>query len=171
MTKLKTKINSVLQQLKSELADETWVSRLRYFNQMLRFAESLNITEPCQELYNAFVADDNGSKERRSLHIQCVKLLDAAAGTQAKDEHGTFYSEQPMPGEPDVLAFFQDQSYPLTVGVSIEYLIVKAEYEMQYLNLSNSTVGQYWHSWKEIRRYFITNGATDYDESLIERFI
>ena len=35
MTKLETVINTILQQLKSELANETWESRRRYFNQML----------------------------------------------------------------------------------------------------------------------------------------
>lgn len=55
MIKLETDINTVLQQLKSELADITWESRRRYFNQMLRLAKLFNITEPCQELYNAFV--------------------------------------------------------------------------------------------------------------------
>ncbi|MBE3101498.1 MAG: tyrosine-type recombinase/integrase [Firmicutes bacterium] len=171
MIKLETDINTVLQQLKSELADVTWESRRRYFNQMLRLAKLFNITEPCQELYNAFVVDDNGSKERRSLHIYCARLLDAAAGTKAKDEHGTFYNEQPIPNETKVLEFFQNQSYPLSSGMSIDYLIVKAKFEMQYLNLSNSTIGQYRHSWMDMRRYFITNGITDYDESLILRFI
>ena len=39
MTKLETVINTILQQLKSELANETWESRRRYFNQMLKCAE------------------------------------------------------------------------------------------------------------------------------------
>jgi hypothetical protein len=73
MTQLETCIKIVLWQLKTELADETWKSRRRYFNQMLNIAKSLNINVPCQELYNAFVENDNGSKERRSLHIRCVK--------------------------------------------------------------------------------------------------
>lgn len=81
MTKIETTINTVLQQLKPKLASETWESRRRYFNQMIRLAQKLNITEPCQELYDAFIEDDNGSKERRSVHIRCVKFIDAIAGT------------------------------------------------------------------------------------------
>lgn len=72
MTKLEFIISTALQQLQPDLASETWASRYRYFNQMLKLAELLNITEPCQELYDAFIADDNGSKERRSMHIRCV---------------------------------------------------------------------------------------------------
>ena len=45
MTKLEKDINTVLQQLKPKLSAETWVSRRRYFNQMLETAKSLNISE------------------------------------------------------------------------------------------------------------------------------
>ena len=69
MTKLETTINTILRQLKLELASDTWESRHRYFNQMIRLAEKLNITEPCQGLYDAFIADENSSPERHSLHV------------------------------------------------------------------------------------------------------
>ena len=154
MTKLETTINTVLQQLKHELASETWESRRRYFNQMIRLAEKLNITEPCQELYDAFIADDNSSPERHSLHVRCVKLVDASDGTQAKDEHGILFNEPPIPGEATVQKFFQSWEFPITNGVCIDHLIVKAGIEMKYLNLTDSTIGQYRHSWMDIRRYF-----------------
>ena len=86
MTKLEIIINTILQQLKSELAHETWESRRRYFNQMLKCASSLGITEPCSELYDKFIRDDNGSPERYALHVRCVKLVDALACTQARDD-------------------------------------------------------------------------------------
>ena len=171
MTKLETSINIVLQQLKTKLATETWMSRRRYFNQMLKLAESLGINEPCQKLYAAFVADDNGSKERRSLHIYCVKLLDAATGTQAKNESGVPYNESPLPCKEEVLEYFQNRQYPLTIRVNIDHLIVKSEIEMQPLGLSESTIGQYRHAWMDIRRYFINNGSTVYDERLIQDFL
>jgi integrase len=48
---------------------------------------------------------------------------------------------------------------------------VKAEIEMQHLNLSDSTLGQYRHSWMDIRQYFIENDTINYDEGLLQRFI
>ena len=84
MTKLETTVRTVLEQLKHELAHETWESRRRYFDQMLKCAESLGISEPCAKLYEAFVADDHGSHERRSMHWRCVRLIDRVAGTKAK---------------------------------------------------------------------------------------
>jgi integrase len=171
MVELEIQINEILQQLKSELAHETWVSRRRYYNQMLKMAKLLNITKPCQELYNAFVADDNGSKERRSMHIRCVKLLDASAGTRAKNEQNVFYNIQDMPAEQEVSKFFQDVNLPLSMNASIEYMIVKAEIEMRYINHTVSTLGQYRHSWMEIRQYFANSGVDNYDEGVLQKYI
>lgn len=171
MTKLETTINTVLQQLKPELASETWESRRRYFNQMLRLAEKLNITEPCQELYDAFIADGNGSPERHSLHVRCVKLVDASAGTQAKDEHGILFNEPSMPDEETVQKYFQSCGFPITNGVCIDYLIVKAVIEMKHLNLTDSTIGQYRHSWMDIRRYFNAASSHVYDETLMQDYL
>ena len=171
MTKLEADIEIVLQQLQLKLASQTWESRRRYFKQMLKLAGNLNITEPCQALFDAFVADDSGSEERRSLHILCVKLLDEATNTKAKDECGIFYNEPPLPDEATVQEFFRQQKFPLIKNVDISYLIVKAGIEMQYLSLSGSTMGQYRHSWMDIHRYFISNVIADYDRVLMQKFI
>lgn len=171
MTKLETVINTILQQLKPELANETWESRRRYFNQMLKNAKSLGITEPCAKLYDAFITDDNGSPERRAMHVRCVRLVDALACTQARDEHGILFNEPPMPDDAEVHELFQDREFPIAADVRIDHLIVKAEIEMRYLNLTNSTIGQYKHSWMNIRRYFYDAGVPGYDEALMKCFI
>ena len=115
---------------------------------------SLGITEPCAKLYDAFITDDNGSPERHSLHVRCVRLVDALACTQARDEHGILFNEPLMPDDAEVHEFFQGREFPIAADVRIDYLIVKAEIEMRYLNLTDSTIGQYRHSWMDIRRYF-----------------
>lgn len=171
MTKLETVINTILQQLKSELANETWESRRRYFNQMLKCAKLLGITEPCAKLYDVFIADDNGSPERHALHVRCVKLLDSFACTQTQDEHGQLFNEPPPPDDTEVHEFFQGREFPITADVRLDLLIVKAEIEMRYLHLTDSTIGQYKHSWMNIRHYFYDAGVSTYDESLLKCFI
>jgi len=171
MTKLENCINTVLQQLKTELADATWESRRQCFSQMLKLAKALNINEPCPKLYEAFVADEKVSVGRRSLRVRCVKLLDVTAGTKAKNERGILFNEQALPSKTEAQEYFCDKHYPLDSKISIDYLIVKAEIEMQHLNLSDSTIGQYRHSWIGIRRYFIQNDTVNYDECLLQRFI
>jgi len=171
MTKLEAAINTVLGQQKRILARETWESRRRYFNQMLVCAESLGISEPCTELYKAFIADDHGSHERRSMHWRCVRLIDREAGTKAKTEHGILYNEPPLPSEIETQIFFSDREYPIAANVNIDFVIVKSEMEMRHLQLTASTTGQYKHSWIDIRRYFHDAGTVVYDETLLKRYI
>jgi integrase len=172
MIELETTINAVLEHLKPELASETWISRRRYFNQMLKCAKSLGITEPGPELYCAFIADDNGSDERHELHVHCVKLIDSYAGTQAKNEFGVLFNPPPLPTEEDVRAFFSNREFPIAGSVNVDYLIVKSELEMRYLNQTESTIGQYKHSWMDIRRYFYDAVIpVVYDEALMNSYL
>jgi len=171
MTRLESTVNAVLERLKHELAGATWESRRQYLNQMLKCADSLALTKPCAELYEAFIADDRGSPERRRLHVYCVKMVDALAGTRCKDEQGVLFNEPPMPCEGKVQEFFSNRTFPITTGVPIETLIVKAENEMRHLQLSDSTMGQYKHSWMDIRRFFHDAGVFEYDETLLYEFI
>jgi integrase len=50
-------------------------------------------------------------------------------------------------------------------------VIVKADIEMRYLQLSASTAGQYKHSWIDIRRYFNNVGSAWYDEKLLQKYL
>ena len=171
MNNLERSIKTVLQQLKSKLAAETWESRRRYYNQMTRLANSLGIKEPCQDLYDAYIADDGCSDERRELHTRCVRLLDAASGTGAKDKNGVLFNEPALPGKTETQEYFNGKQFPLAERVRIDHLIVKADMEMQYLNLTESTIGQYRHAWVDIRRHMQRNDSTDYDEQLLKRYV
>lgn len=52
-----------------------------------------------------------------------------------------------------------------------EKLAIKASIEMGYLNLTESTLGQYRHSWVDIRRYFYAAGSHEYNEVIMQNFI
>ena len=73
MNKLEDVARQVLERERARgcLAETTMDSLKRYVNQMLAFAESAGFAEPCQDLYDAFAADDRGSTERRSMHVHC----------------------------------------------------------------------------------------------------
>jgi integrase len=172
MTKLKTDISEVLRQLKRTLAEATWQSRRRYFNQMLRIAEKININEPCRELYDAFIEDDHGSPERRSMHLRCVKLLDAVAGTGATDKTGVPYNEKPLPGEAEAAEFFENRSFPVPDNVvRIDCLIVKADMEIRHIGHSESTIWQYRQAWRYIHKYAAQRNSEYYNELLIDEYI
>lgn len=170
MTKLTDAINTVLSSLKQKLTPSTYQSRRSLFNRMEKCAKSLGITEPCSALYNAFVADDHGLPERKELHIRCVKLIDAAAKTKAKNAEGFFYNEEPLPSKDEVQAYFFDYTFPVDRNIPLDYLIVKAELEMEHLNLSTSTIGQYRNIWQNIRRYFNKNDACNFDKACLDAY-
>ena len=171
MSRLENTINTVLQQIKSKLAPATWESRKFYFNRMLKIAKSLDINEPCQELYDAYIIDGSDKGEGQKLHIHCVKLLDAVAETKARNDQGVLFNEPTMPGVDETHKYFINRRYPPADETGIDFIIVKAEMEMQYLGLTASTMGQYRHAWMGIRRYFRIRDVSKYDEQLIQRFL
>lgn len=170
MTKLEETIQTVQEQLKNQLANSTYESRRCYLKQMLMTASTMEIEVPCQELYDAFAADDYGSKERRFHLNHCIKLVDKCAGTHAQRKDGTLYNEQVLPTIEETSIQLENITYPIE-SLDISFLIIKSEQEMEYLNLTASTTGQYRHAWKDIYRYFFLHGSTVYSELGIRKYI
>ncbi len=164
-------IGSVLDTLKPHLAHETWQSRRRYLNQMVRCAQSLKLTYPCQELYDAFILDDHHSSERRTLHILCVRLIDEVAQTDARKADGTYFNPPIVP-EPSVVDVYFSKVSFTDAGQSIPlpYLMGYTRLELIKLNLSDSTIGQYVHVWQDIlNRSTIKEPA--YSRELMEHYL
>jgi len=98
----------------------------RYASQMRELAWRMGFGEPCQELYDAFVADDRGSAERRSMHVHVNKLVDAVAGTRAVSPSGLFYNEPDMPSMEEADAAFARSGLPAE-GVDVLIVTTKAD--------------------------------------------
>ncbi len=171
MANLEEIISVVLAQRKSQLAPSSFESLNFYCKQLSQMASEMNITVPCQKLYDAFIEDDRNSKERSSRHRQCVKLVDYYAGTHAKDEHGNSFNRSSLPTEDETQDFFKDMSYPISIQITIDHLIIKSELEMRDLKLSSSTIGQYKHSWLDIRDYFNEQNAGIYANEVLQQYI
>ena len=171
MEKLEEIISVVLTERKPQLASSSFESLHFYCNQLSQMASKMNITVPCQKLYDAFIEDDRNSKERSSRHRQCVKLVDYYAGTHAKDERGNPFNRSSLPTEDETKDFFKDVSYPISIQITIDHLIIKSELEMRGLKLSSSTIGQYKHSWLDIRDYFNKQNAGIYASEVLQQYI
>ena len=171
MANLEEIISVVLAQRKPQLAPSSFESLNFYCKQLSQMASKMNITVPCQKLYDAFIEDDRNSKERSSRHRQCVKLVDYYAGTHAKDEHGNSFNRSSLPTEDETQDFFKDKSYPISIQITIDHLIIKSELEMRDLKLSSSTIGQYKHSWLDIRDYFNEQNAGIYANEVLQQYI
>ena len=111
MNKLEEAIQAVAEQLKSQLSAASLPTRFCYLNQLQKTAELIGINEPCQALFDNFLADRNDSKIKRSYCRNTVKLVDAYAGTNALKEEGTFFNDLPFPEEKTALEQLEGVSY------------------------------------------------------------
>lgn len=171
MTKLEMYIQIILSQQKDLLAKATFESRQRCFNRLIAMAKIMQIKKPCQKLYDAFIADDHDSSERHSQHKRCIRLLDKAAGTNAEDKQGKFFTKRSMPTKQHTQEFFRDKTFPLYEEVALGYIIVKAEMEMKYLHLSESSMGQYRHCWNKIIDYCTKLDIGSFDKVILDSYI
>lgn len=159
MTKIGEVIQVVLDQQKKQLSDSTYEVRKGYCNQLLKLAAHLNIDAPSQELYDAFTARADESRDLRFQLYHCVKLVDAVVKTRGVRLDGKLYNEPELPSDEYAETQLMDMHYPID-HIDLGVLIDKARHEMEYLSLSKSTLGQYIHAWKDIYRYFYINGST-----------
>lgn len=171
MNKLEETINKVLAEIKPQHTPGTFESRRCSLNRLLRFANANGFEEPCQELYDAFTADDKGSRDIWFQISHAVRLVDRMAGTKAKDKNGRFYNEPPLPTDEEVLSFFRNATFPVDGETDINYLIVLSEQQLRKYSLTESTIGQYRHAWIDIRRYCMDHGFSAYCRNTILDFI
>lgn len=152
------------------LAEATLDAPGRYVSQMRELAWRMGFGEPCQEPCDAFVADDRGSAERRSMHVHVNKLVDAVAGTRAVSPSGLFYNEPDMPSMEEADAAFARSGLPAE-GVDVLIVTTKADAVIAGLGLTRSTMGQYRHAWRELAAYLqAKNGSTSYEEAGAKAF-
>ena len=142
------------------LAEATLDAPGRYASQMRGLAWRMGFGEPCQEPCDAFVADDRGSAERRSMHVHASKLVDAVAGTRAVSPSGLFHDEPDMPSMEEANAAFARSGLPAE-GVDVLIAATKADAVIAGLGLTRPAMGQYRHAWRELAAYLqAKNGST-----------
>ncbi len=171
MRKLEESITTILERIRPKLADASYEQRRETFDQLIRMASEMGISEPCQELYDAFCKDDHGSRQRKSMHCQILKMLDFEVGTQGTTANGLFLNEIPLPSEMEAKTFASQCTFPLSEQTDIGMLIAIAALEMKSFQLSSSTMGQYQHAWREIKAWFFKTNNMAYRFDLIERYL
>ena len=162
MNKIQTTVNSVLEQQKLQLAPSTYVVRKNYLIHLAAHAEGIGISEPCQELYDSYVARASTPDLRFQL-FHAVRLVDREAGTKAFTPEGKLYNEPMIPSSSESGLIFQSLAFPIADGiVDTGHLIRRAESEMTYLQLSSSTSWQYMQAWRELYIFLYLRGDTSF---------
>ena len=104
------------------------------------------------------------------MHVHVNKLVDAVAGTRAVNPGGMFYNEPDMPTAEEVEAAFGKAGLA-GEGAGVLVVVARADAEMARFGLTQSTMGQYRHAWRELAAYLqVKNGSLLYDEAGIRAF-
>ena len=171
LSKIQTIVNVVLEQQKQLLATSTYEARKNYLKYLESHADAKGFTEPCQELYDSYVARATTPALRFQL-FHAVRLVDKEAGTKAFTPEGKLYNE------PDILSAGEAERLSGTIGypmpdniIDTGCLIRRAEQEMQYLQLSTSTAWQYMQAWRELYTFLYIQGDTMFARSRCIAFI
>ena len=120
MDKLHEVVNIVLLKEKDKLKSSTYEARKGYLIQLVDHGGRIGISEPCQKLYDSFVA----------RATTAVRLVDAEAGTLAYTPEGKLYNEPQLPSMSESDAAFKNLSFPIKDGViDTGYMILRAKKE------------------------------------------
>ena len=93
LSKVQTIVNVVLEQQKQLLATSTYEVRKNYLKHLASHADAKGITEPCQELYDSYVARATTPDLRFQL-FHAVRLVDKTFPVQSVTRYLTTSSIQ-----------------------------------------------------------------------------
>jgi integrase len=171
MNKVKATVNIVLEKQKLKLAPSTFAVRKNYLLHLATHAEQSEINEPCQELYDSYIARASTPDLRFQL-LHAIRLVDKEAGSKAFTPEGKLYNEPEFPNSDESERVFQTISFPIDDGsIDTGHLIYRAESEMNYLQLSSSTRWQYMQAWRELYIFLYLREDTAFDRSNYNAFI
>ena len=171
MSKVQTIVNIVLEQQKQLLAPSTYEVRKNYLKYLASHADAKGITEPCQELYDSYVARATTPDLRFQL-FHAVRLIDKEAATKAFTPEGKLYNEPEIIPVDEAEKLLCTTKYPISDDiVDTGCLIRRAEREMQYLQLSSSTAWQYMQAWRELYTFLYLQEDTMFTRGRCIAFI
>ncbi|HCS75081.1 MAG TPA: integrase [Clostridiales bacterium] len=172
MDTLHTVVAAVLTKQKCHLKQSTYEARKNYLVHLAEHGEKIGITEPCQELYDSYVAIRPMTPDLRFQLFHAVRLVDAEAGTMALTPEGRLYNEPILPSIDVTDAVFKNISFPIEDGtLDTGHLILRAKKEMEYLQLSSSTNWQYLQAWRELYNSLYLKGDTTFTHEAVTGFI
>lgn len=171
MSKIQTIVNSVLEQQKQLLAPSTYEARKNYLKKLETLANKKGIEEPCQELYDSYIARA-ATPDLRFQLFHAVRLVDKVAETKAFTPEGKLYNEPEILSSEEAERINHTIEFPISDNsLDTGYLIRRAEQEMQYLQLSSSTNWQYMQAWRELYTFLYLHGNTMFARNQCIAFI
>lgn len=142
-----------------------------YFSILMKTAETGGFDSPCQELYDIFLKEASTSATRFS-RTQVVKAVDLEAGTHAINKDGCFFNEPVFPTFEEASNLLSSLEYPIVESLDISVIIAYAAGIIRQQGTYGNCLGQYWHSWRDIRIYFfLHNCSMDYNPQTLNQYL
>ena len=171
MNRLQATVNIVLEQQKLHLSPSTYDARKNYLIRLAVHAKQSGIVEPCQGLYDSYVARASTPDLRFQL-LHAVRLVDKEAGSKAFTPEGRLYNEPSFPSPDESVKIFRSLTFPIPDGsIDTGHLINRADSEMKYLQLSSSTRWQYMQAWRELYIFLYLREDTAFNRISCNAFI
>ena len=171
MNRLHEVVNIVLAREQGRLKPSTYEVRKNYLLHLAEHGDCIGITVPCQGLFDSFVSRATTPDLRFQLY-HAVRLIDAEAGTLAYTPEGKLYNEPALPTMAEADAFLKDIVFPIEDGaIDLGCLIRRAEKEMEYLQLTPSSNGQYMKAWRELYCSLYVSGNTIFTRKAVTGFV
>lgn len=172
MFELNQAIEETLERWKAAgIAECTLASRRQYCRKLLEKAKALGKEYLDQELANAFMSGNKGSKEIASMHYRIAKHVDDVCNTRLLDLKGHYLNSLPLPTKEESLEYFRKLPFPVSEGTRLAYLIIKTMDELSKLRLTKSTLGQYMKSFKEFNEEADKKGITTLSYSFCDEYL
>lgn len=153
------------------VAECTLASRRQYCRKLLEKANAMGKQCLDQDLVDAFLYDNKGSKEIASMHFRIVKHVDDVCKTRLLDSKGHYLNSLSFPTNEECLEYFKDIMFPISENISLPYLIIKTMDELSKLMLSTSTLGQYMKSFREFNEEADKKSVKTFSKSFCDNYV
>lgn len=172
MYRLEAAIQETLRRWKeSGIAGCTLESRKRYCAKFLQRAVVMGKQKLDQELVDAYLKDNKGSREIAGMHFRIARRLDDVCSTHLMDLKGHYLNSFEYPTEEETVEFFKCLSFPISVDVPLTHLAVKTMMEIGKQNLTKSTLGQYMKALKDFNEMSRKKGVTRFSQSFCDGYL
>lgn len=158
----------------SELAPTTIVKMSTYVKRLLKIANQHDIIQPCQQLYDLFMAYavETGSQDVLTNHHVLIKAIDLVSETRAINHKGVLYNDDfGFPPIQEVQNYFSNFKVPYPDGVNLLNLCSLMLVEASKWDSSASTIYQYGLGAKDIIAYFSNCREQSFDRELLMQYV
>lgn len=141
-----------------------------YYKQLRQFSDDHGIHVVDQKLFDGFVADGKASRERYHMHLEIIRKIDRIYSLHLHDLTGYPLNPESFPCEEDTIQYFQSITFPID-EIKVSYLIVYAGIFLRAYSPSESTYGQYMHSWILFRYFCDQYYSSKYSDTAVNEYL